>query len=159
MQSSNFSFIYSIYPKQEPTYTFIIRMFATTRKPWQFSKMLIIGRKKSRQDDNTRVKMIVNKCDCQYRRKKKFIYFCCYNETNSSVGLSLCVCVYVCVLHVQIRLQHNHFLWMSSPISPSESWRRGGTESVSGSSLLSSSGRAGWAQFGWCTQSVFLKKR
>lgn len=75
MQSSNFSFIYSIYPKQEPTYTFIIRMFATTRKPWQFSKMLIIGRKKSRQDDNTRVKMIVNKCDCQYRRKKKVYIF------------------------------------------------------------------------------------
>lgn len=118
MQSSNFSFIYSIHPKQEPTYMFIIRMFAITREPWQFSKMLTIRRKKSKQDDNTRMEMIVNKCDCI---TEKSIYISAATIKQIYQWVCLCVCVCVCVLHVQIRLQHNHFLWMSPPVSPSES--------------------------------------
>lgn len=149
MQSSDFSFIYSIYPKHEPTYTFIIRMFAITREPWQFPKMLMTGRQKASRMTTPEWKWL--SINVIAITEEKSIYI--------SAATIKFISGYVCVCVVQIRLQHNHFLWMSSPISPSESWWRGGTESVSGSSLLSSSGRAGWAQFGWCTQSVFLKKK
>lgn len=74
-------------------------------------------KEKSKQDDNTRMKMIVNKCDCHYRRKKVYIFLLLQLNKFISGYVSVCMCV--CV--AQIRLQQNHFLWMSSPISPSES--------------------------------------
>lgn len=82
------SLLYTVYTLNRSLLTFIIRMFAITREPWQFSKMLMIGREKSKQDDNTRMKMIVNKCDCHYRRKKKSIYIFLLLQLTC-----VCVCV------------------------------------------------------------------